>query len=150
MVIVHCGRGDVILGILAAIQARGFPAVSGILVTGGSELDPAVESVLQSTENIPLPIMSVQTDTFLTASEIVNMRRKLAASGVAKVEQAISLFERFTDKKLIYSLVDVADHRRAAAHPSPVYIYLRLPSDHPNLCSTHAVFFTVQITTVAR
>lgn len=111
MVIVHCGRGDVILGILAAIQARGFPAVSGILVTGGSELDPAVESVLQSTENIPLPIMSVQTDTFLTASEIVNMRRKLAASGVAKVEQAISLFERFTDKKLIYSLVDVADHR---------------------------------------
>jgi len=111
MVIVHCGRGDVILGVLAAIQARGFPAVSGILVTGGHELDSAVESVLQSMDSIPLPIMSVTMDTFLTASEIVNMRRKLAASGVAKVEQAISLFERFTDKKLIYSLVDVADHR---------------------------------------
>eukprot|EP00951_Prasinocladus_malaysianus_P005018 scaffold35663_cov22-Prasinocladus_malaysianus.AAC.1 len=111
MIVVHSGRGDVILGVLSAIQARGFPAVAGIILTGGSSLDPAVESVMASIEageGVPLPIMSVKDDTFKAASDIVNMRRKLAASGTSKVEQAISVFEKFSDKEIIYGLVSQA------------------------------------------
>ena len=109
--VVHTGRGDVVLGVMTAIQARGFPMVSGILMTGGGRMDPGVESVMDSLESldaVPVPVMFVNDDTFVAAHNIVNMRRKLAASGTRKVDSAISLYEKYADRESIYSLVTLS------------------------------------------
>jgi len=123
-VVVHAERGDVLLGIMTAIQSRGFPPVSGVLMSGGSGcLSPGVESIMdaiESAEGVPFPVMYVNEDTFNAATLIVNMRRKLAASGTLKVDSAIRLFEKFSDKDLVYGLVTMSNNgSRQAAPVSP-------------------------------
>lgn len=145
MLVVHCGRGDIILGILTAIQARGFPAVAGILMTGGGKLEPGVESVLDAIEEgegVSVPIMYVNDDTFNAASNIVNMPRKLAASGNSKVDSAISLFEKFADREQIYSLVTLLEERLVPCHSPLPCLSLPAPLHSRSLFTAQVPSFT--------
>mmetsp|Transcript_39465 Transcript_39465/g.111858 ORF Transcript_39465/g.111858 Transcript_39465/m.111858 type:complete len:1193 (-) Transcript_39465:2677-6255(-) len=111
-IVVHSQRGDILLGIMTAIQSRGFPSVSGVLMTGGGQMSTSVESILDSieqAEGVPFPVLNVNDDTYNAASNIVNMPRKLAASGTRKVDTAIGMFEKFADKELVYGLVTPLD-----------------------------------------
>jgi phosphate acetyltransferase len=62
-------RGDIIVGALQAHQSRNYPKLAGIILTGGVLPDA---SILRLVNGLPerLPIVSVQTGTFATASQV--------------------------------------------------------------------------------
>lgn len=100
LVITPSDRGDIILAVLQARQSRNYPSISAIVLTGGFPLPESVVKLLDGLPNI-VPIMAVDTNTFVTASNINNIRPKLTADKQAKITLALQLFDKHIDTKTL-------------------------------------------------
>ena len=89
-------RGDIIVGALQAHQSRNFPRLAGIVLTGGVLPDA---SILRLVNGLPesLPIVSVQTGTFATASAVNAVHATLKPSDTEKISLSINAFEMHVD-----------------------------------------------------
>jgi phosphate acetyltransferase len=91
-------RADIILGSIISYTSKAYPAISGILLTGGQEPAEQVMKLIAGLGNPPVPILGVDTDTFTTAMNVTTVtavltpenRRKIAA-GLGIVEQSLDL-----------------------------------------------------------
>jgi phosphate acetyltransferase len=91
-------RADIILGSIISYTSKAYPAISGILLTGGQEPAEQVMKLIAGLGNPPVPILGVDTDTFTTAMNVTSVaavlapenRRKIAA-GLGIVEQSLDL-----------------------------------------------------------
>jgi phosphate acetyltransferase len=71
-------RSDVILGSLAATVSETYPNISGLLLTGGIKLDAQVQRLIAGFRKAsPIPILSVDTDTYTTAINASSVRAGL-------------------------------------------------------------------------
>ena len=87
-------RCDVILGSLAATVSETYPNISGLLLTGGITLDAPVQRLIEGIRNVsPIPILSVDTDTYATAINASTVRAGLTPENVRKIASALGLFE---------------------------------------------------------
>ena len=87
-------RSDVILGSLAAVVSEAYPNISGLLLTGGMKLEPQVQRLIEGSEKIsPIPIISVETDTYTTALRAGAVRAALTPQNDRKIATALGLFE---------------------------------------------------------
>ncbi|GAB4333847.1 MAG: phosphate acetyltransferase [Flammeovirgaceae bacterium] len=100
LVITPSDRGDIILAVLQAHQSRNYPSISAFVLTGGFPLPESIVKLLDGLPNI-IPIMTVQTNTFITASNINNIRPKLTADKHNKITLALQLFEKQIDTKTL-------------------------------------------------
>jgi len=89
-------RGEVILSALQAHQSRNYPQIAGILLTTG--LQPAA-SIIRLLDGLPsiLPILSVESDTFETASKINAIHSYTTADNYSKISLSLKLFEKHVD-----------------------------------------------------
>jgi phosphate acetyltransferase len=89
-------RSDVVLAVVSAHAADGFPSLSCIILNGGLELHPAI-AALVSGLNQRLPIIATTLGTFETASRVAATRGRVTASSQRKIDTAIELMETHVD-----------------------------------------------------
>ena len=105
-------RSDVVLAVVSAHAAEGFPSLSCIILNGGLELHPAI-AALVSGLNQRLPIIATTLGTFETASKVAATRGRVTASSQRKIDTAIELMETH---------VDTADLLAQLAIPIPTVV----------------------------
>lgn len=89
-------RSDVLLAVLSAHAAEGFPSLSCLILNGGLELHPAV-AALMSGLGLRLPIVQTRFGTFQTASRVASTRGRMTAHAQRKVDTALALMEAYVD-----------------------------------------------------
>ncbi len=89
-------RNEVILSALQAHQSHRYPPVAGLVLTGGLKPDPAVTRLLEGLTSM-VPILSVPTDTYDTATSVSNVHSYITADNRPKIDLCLELFEEFVD-----------------------------------------------------
>ncbi|GAB5900227.1 MULTISPECIES: phosphate acetyltransferase [Mycolicibacterium] len=89
-------RSDVVLAVVSAHAAEGFPSLSGIILNGGLELHPAIASLVSGL-GLRLPIVATEYGTFETASRVAGARGRVTAKSQRKIDTALALMDRYVD-----------------------------------------------------
>ncbi|MEU5704038.1 phosphate acetyltransferase [Streptomyces aurantiacus] len=95
MVVTPGDRADLVVGALAAHSA-GTPPIAGVLLTLNERPSDLVLT-LAARLAPGTPVVAVETNSFLTATELFAMEGKLNAATPRKAETALGLFERYVD-----------------------------------------------------
>ncbi|KGM10214.1 phosphate acetyltransferase [Cellulomonas bogoriensis] len=99
-------RSDILLGLLTAHAAEGFPSLAGIILNGGFYPPPVVARLVNGLGQ-RLPIIRTDRGTFRTASAAATTRGRLTADSQRKVDTALALFERHVDGQTLLASMDV-------------------------------------------
>ncbi len=106
-------RADVILGSLATTVSETYPNISGLLLTGGLTLDAQVQRLIEGFRNAsPLPILSVGTDTYITAINASAVRSGITPENDRKIASALGLFESHVDTAELEARIEVVRSNR--------------------------------------
>ncbi len=105
-VIVPGDRSDVLLSLVNAHEAEGFPSLSGIIMNGGMLPDPAIARLMEGLKP-KLPILTTQLGTFDTASAAAHTRGRVSLSSMRKVDTALALMEQRVDSRKLLDLIEV-------------------------------------------
>ena len=105
-------RSDVVLAVVSAHAAEGFPSLSCIILNGGLELHPSI-AALVSGLGLRLPIIATTLGTFETASAVAATRGRVTATSQRKIDTALALMDTY---------VDTADLLAQLAIPIPTVV----------------------------
>jgi phosphate acetyltransferase len=89
-------RSDVVLAVVSAHAAEGFPSLSCVILNGGLELHPSIASLVSGL-GLRLPIITTRFGTFETASRLAHARGRVTASSQRKIDTAIALMDTYVD-----------------------------------------------------
>ncbi|KHO28400.1 phosphate acetyltransferase [Mycolicibacterium setense] len=89
-------RSDVVLAVVSAHAAEGFPSLSCIILNGGLELHPAIGSLVEGL-GLRLPIVATEYGTFETASRVAGARGRVTAKSQRKIDTALALMDKHVD-----------------------------------------------------
>ena len=102
-------RSDVVLAVVSAHAAEGFPSLSCVILNGGLELHPSIESLVSGL-GLRLPIITTLFGTFETASRVASTRGRVTTGSQRKIDTALALMD---------TCVDTADLLERLAIPIP-------------------------------
>jgi len=106
-------RSDVILGSLAATVSETYPNISGLLLTGGLTLHTQVQRLIEGIRKAsPIPILSVDTDTYTTAINASSVRAGLTPENDRKIASALGLFESHVNIAELEARIEVVRSTR--------------------------------------
>jgi phosphate acetyltransferase len=106
VVITPGDREEVLVGVLMAHRAETFPALAGVVLTGGIDLDESVRRLVDGLGS-PLPVAATPENTFVTAQRASAVRGAITGGSDRKVETALALFERHVDGAALLDHVDL-------------------------------------------
>lgn len=89
-------RSDVVLALVSAHAAEGFPSLSCIILNGGLALHPAIASLVEGLGQ-RLPIVATEYGTFETASRVAGARGRVTAKSQRKIDTALALMDKHVD-----------------------------------------------------
>lgn len=89
-------RSDVVLAVVSAHAAEGFPSLSCIILNGGLALHPAIASLVEGL-GLRLPIVATEYGTFETASRVAGARGRVTAKSQRKIDTALALMDKHVD-----------------------------------------------------
>jgi len=113
LIITPGDRADVILGSLAATVSETYPAIAGLLLSGGLIPESQIQRLVDGFKNqSPVPVISVETDTFTTALNASSVRPALAPENDRKIAAALGNFESHVDLKELEGRIDVVRSKR--------------------------------------
>ncbi|GAA4556453.1 phosphate acetyltransferase [Pseudonocardia xishanensis] len=96
LVITPGDRADLVAGTLAAHLSGAYPAIAGLVLTGGS-VDPAVRRLAQGLGAAGVPVLAVAEDTYDTVSAVGRVRAALRPGGERKIAAALRLVDAAID-----------------------------------------------------
>lgn len=106
VVIAPADRSDVLLALVNANAAEGFPSLAGIIMNGGLLPHPAVAQLVAGLKP-SLPILTTSLGTFDTASAADRTRGRMALGAHRKIDTAVALMEQHVDTDQLLSRLDV-------------------------------------------
>ncbi len=89
-------RSDVVLAVVSAHAAEGFPSLSAVILNGGLDLHPSIASLVAGL-GLRLPIITTRFGTFETASRVAAARARVTAHSQRKIDTAIALMDAHLD-----------------------------------------------------
>ncbi|MBE0490844.1 MAG: phosphate acetyltransferase [Sulfurospirillum sp.] len=92
LIIVPGDRSDIIIGSIATIQSRNYPNIAGLLLTGGLTPAKSIRDLYKGFSEFPLPILSVEDDTYTTAVKVNSVPATINAKSERKIALAMGLF----------------------------------------------------------
>lgn len=101
LIIVPGDRADIIVGSIATINSRNYPNIAALLLTGGITLSTAIKNIFKGYNEFPLPILSVNDDTYTTAMKVNNVPATITANSERKIALAMGIFSSNVDLKTI-------------------------------------------------
>lgn len=93
LIITPGDRADVILACLSAAAAKSFPQIAGLILTGGIVPAAPLWKLIKGSSQI-LPILSVNTNTFPTATAVDKIYASISPDDDRKITQALAVFEK--------------------------------------------------------
>ena len=93
-VIAPADRSDVLLALVNANAAQGFPRLAGIILNGGLKPHPMIDALVRGLRPT-LPILQCGYGTYETARICSTTRGRIAAGSVRKIDAALALMERY-------------------------------------------------------
>jgi len=106
-VIAASDRTDLIPGLMLAHQSGTFPALAGILLTGGYEMPETIRRLSEGVQQ-DLPIALTELGTFTTAERVVRVRGPITKDSSRKIETARRVFAEQVDEKALLAAIDVS------------------------------------------
>ncbi|WP_069164759.1 phosphate acetyltransferase [Nocardia altamirensis] len=106
VVIAPGDRSDVLLGVVNAHEADGFPSLSGIIMNGGMLPHPAVARLMTGLKP-KLPILTTELGTYDAASAAYRTRGRMSAGSPRKVDTALALMEEHVDAAELLRRIEV-------------------------------------------
>ena len=94
LVVVPGDRSDILIASIISTLSSAFPAVAGIVITGGYEQHPALRRLLESA---PFPVLEVAQRTYAAAAVIQSVRPVIRHDDDRKVAAALGAFESGAD-----------------------------------------------------
>jgi phosphate acetyltransferase len=93
LIITPGDRSDVIVGSLAAEISTSYPHIAGLLLTGGIKPAPQVQNLIEGLGSSSVPILSVETDTYTTATDVSSVTGTLVPEDTRKIAAALGIVE---------------------------------------------------------
>jgi phosphate acetyltransferase len=106
LVITPSDRVDIVAGSLAAHLSGTYPAVAGLLLTGG-DVPPAVCRLVEGYGDAGVPVIAVDGDTYSVTRAVTGVRGAITAGSTGKIAAAIGLFEDHVDTAALVERIDV-------------------------------------------
>ncbi len=100
-------RSDVVLAVLSAHAAEGFPSLSCVILNGGLPLHPSIESLVSGL-GLRLPIIETRFGTFETASRVAATRGRVTTQSHRKVDTALALMDAHVDTEDLLAQLTIA------------------------------------------
>ncbi len=100
LVITPGDRADIILGALQAHISSNYPAISGIVLTGGLKPEDTIIRLIEGLSEV-VPIISVQGGTFDITNRIGDIKSKIYAENTQKILLSIKDFETYVDEEAL-------------------------------------------------
>ncbi|MDP3360493.1 MAG: phosphate acetyltransferase [Lutibacter sp.] len=96
LIITPGDRADIILGALQANISTNYPAISGIVLTGGILPE---EPIIRLIEGLPqiVPILTVEEGTFDVANKIGAVRSHMYAENKEKINISLNTFDKYVE-----------------------------------------------------
>ena len=101
LVIVPADRSDIILGLFGALHSSSYPNISAIIFPFSMKLNKNIEKLIAGLNSFKVPILSVDTDTFQTAKNIMKVHSRLRVNSERKIALALGLFNNSINIKSI-------------------------------------------------
>ncbi|MBA8793771.1 phosphate acetyltransferase [Friedmanniella endophytica] len=105
-VIAASDRTDLLPGLMLAHQSGTFPALAGIVLTGGYAVPDSIARLAQGVDH-DLPVLLTEQDTFTTADRLSRVRGPLTKHSPVKAETARRLFAERVDQEALLRAVHV-------------------------------------------
>lgn len=96
VVIVPADRWEVLLALVTAHQAEGFPSLAGIILNGGLLPHPAIDRLVKGIQPT-LPLIATRHGTYKTAELASHTRGRLGVGALRKIDTALEVVERHID-----------------------------------------------------
>ncbi len=96
LIIAPGDRSDIILAMLQAEYSANYPSLAGILLSGGFAPAPSILKLIDGLSH-PLPILSVETDTYTTAAKAKEVKGSILAGDTEKIHLSLELFSEYVD-----------------------------------------------------
>jgi phosphate acetyltransferase len=93
LIITPGDRSDIIVGSLAAEASTSYPHIAGLLLTGGFKPTPPVQRLIEGLGASSVPILSVEADTYTTATNVSSVRGTLVPEDNRKIAAALGIVE---------------------------------------------------------
>ncbi|MFC0316396.1 phosphate acetyltransferase [Gordonia phosphorivorans] len=93
-VIAPADRSDVLLSLVNANAAQGFPRLAGIILNGGLKPHPMIDALVRGLRPT-LPILQCEHGTYETARICSTTRGRIGVGSVRKIDAALALMERY-------------------------------------------------------
>jgi phosphate acetyltransferase len=107
LVITPGDRVDIIAGSLAAHLSGTYPAVAGLVLTGG-DIPAAVTRLVDGYGDAGVPVVAIDGDTYTVTRAVTGVRGAITARSPAKIAAAIGLFEDNVDTTALVERIDLA------------------------------------------
>jgi phosphate acetyltransferase len=101
LVIVPADRSDIILGLFGALHSSSYPNISAIIFPFSMKLNKNIEKLIAGLNSFKVPILSVASDTYETAKNIMNVHSRLRVNSERKIALALGLFNSSVNLKSI-------------------------------------------------
>jgi phosphate acetyltransferase len=107
LVITPGDRVDLVAGSLAAHLSGTYPAVAGLVLTGG-DVPPAVTRLVDGYGDAGVPVVAVDGDTYTVTRAVTGVRGAITARSTGKIAAAVGLFEDNVDATALVERIDLA------------------------------------------
>ncbi|MGD8963348.1 MAG: phosphate acetyltransferase, partial [Desulfobacterales bacterium] len=113
LVITPGDRADVILAGMATAVSETSPNIAGLLLSGGLMPEDPIQRLIQGLKKYsPIPVISVNTDTYATAMNASVVRPALHPENDRKIAAALGLFESHVDSQRLEDRIEVVRSNR--------------------------------------
>ena len=106
LIIVPADRSEIILGLLGALHSKAYPNISAILFPYHMTLHKNIQKLILGLNSFSVPILSVETDTYVTANRVLNIQSRLHVGAQSKIALAMGLFNNNVDIKSIEEKIE--------------------------------------------
>ncbi|BDZ41134.1 phosphate acetyltransferase [Paraoerskovia sediminicola] len=106
IVITPGDRAELLIGLIAAHSAPGFPSLAGIILNGGF-YPPLTSADLVADLDPRLPVIRTDLGTFRTASAAANVKGRVTKDSQRKIDTARALFEQNVDGAALLETLDL-------------------------------------------
>ena len=108
-------RGDIIVGSLQVNLSSSYPKVAGIVLTAGSEPEEPVMRLIKGLPSV-VPIISVETGTFHTITQIYNVKSRIYPENTKKIQLAIDTFNKYVNLEALDEKMVTYTHEGMTPH----------------------------------
>jgi phosphate acetyltransferase len=106
VVITPGDRTEVVLGLLSAQTAAGFPSLAGIILTGGYTPQGTTGQLVHALRP-NVPVITTPWDTYPAARAAARTRGRVTVASTRKIDTARQLFEQHVDGEELLARLDV-------------------------------------------